>query len=86
MWILNSDVNYHIYNNLSKFKFKRPTIKKNTLKADKSVHFIKIFKSVNISVLISIDLKQIILINIALVFNFFMNIISLHKFTFKNVY
>ena len=44
------------------------------------------FKSMNISILIFTGSKQITLLNITLISNFFINIIFLHKFTSKDVY
>jgi len=85
-WILDSGANCHVYNDPSRFKFERPASENDTLKAGKSVHPIKAFGSVNISVLTSTGSKQITLLNVALVPGFFTNMTSLHKFTSKGVY
>ncbi len=76
----------YIYNNRSRFKFKHPTYANNRLITGKLSFIIKIFGSIDISIQISTNSKLITLLNITLISNFFINIISLYRFILKEVY
>ena len=86
IWILDSGANSHICNNPSRFKFERTATENDKLIAGKTVYFIEAFGSVNISIQTSTDLETIILFEVILASNFFINTVSLYRFTIKGVY
>jgi hypothetical protein len=85
-WILDSGVNSHVYNNLTRFNFERKASKSDTLILGKIVYKIEAFGNVKITIQSLNGPISIILANVVLVLGFFTNIASLNHFTSKGVH
>ena len=76
----------HVYNDRRRFKFERMTIKEEQLVTNKSVHFIETFDNVTITIKSLNDSIQIQFLDVTLVSEFFINTVSLYRFTVKEIY
>ena len=82
-WILNEENDIHICNNLQRFTMKKMTSEKNIIIVEKITHQIEAFGIVDIVVKNPRGLISIRLLNVALIIDYFINLICLDKFEKK---
>jgi hypothetical protein len=82
-WILNSDINIHVCNDSARFKMKRRANEQKLL-SEKNIYDIESYETMNIMTKEFLESIKIKLLNVALFFEFFINLINLSKFIVKN--
>ncbi len=78
-WTLNSEIDIHVFNDLKRFQLNRMINSENQLIIDKIVYDIENYKTMNIVVKKFDDSINIQLLNVALMLEFFINLICLIK-------
>jgi regulator of replication initiation timing len=85
-WTLNNEIDIHVCNDSERFQLNRMIDLENQLIIDKIVYDIKSYETMNIVVKKFDDLINIQLLNVALMLEFFINLICLIKMTKKEIY
>ncbi len=85
-WTLNSEIDIHVCNDSDRFQLNRMIDLENQLVVDKIVYDIKNYETMNIVVKEFDDSINIQLLNVALVSEFFINLICLIKMMKKEIY
>jgi hypothetical protein len=85
-WTLNSEIDIHVCNDSKWFQFNRVIDSENQLIIDKIVYDIEKYETMNIVVREFEDSINIQLLNVALVFEFFINLICLIKMMKKEIH
>ena len=85
-WILNEENDTHVCNNPQRFTMKRMTSEENIIIVEKTIHQIETFETVDIVVKNPRGLISIRLLNVALIIDYFINLICLDKFEEKGIY
>lgn len=83
---MNSKSDTHVCNNLSRFTLERVASKKDVIIVKKTTHQIEVFDIINIVAKSPNDLIFIQLLNIALITNYFINLICLDRLEQKSVF
>jgi hypothetical protein len=85
-WTLNSEIDIHVCNDSDRFQLNRMTDFENQLIVDKIVYEIESYETMNIVVKELDDSINIQLLNVALVLEFFINLICLIKMMKKEIH
>jgi hypothetical protein len=85
-WTLNNEIDIHVCNDLDRFQLNRVIDFENQLIIDKIVYDIEDYETMNIIVKKSNESINIRLLNVALMFEFFINLICLIKIMKKEVH
>jgi hypothetical protein len=85
-WTLNSDIDIHVCNDSNRFQLNRMINSANQFIIDKIVYDIKDYETINIVIKEFDDSINIQLLNVALMFKFFINLICLIKMMKKEIY
>jgi hypothetical protein len=85
-WTLNSEIDIHVCNDSERFQLNRMTDSENQLVVDKIVYDIESYETMNIVVREFDDSINIQLLNVALVLEFFINLICLIKMMKKEIH
>jgi hypothetical protein len=85
-WTLNNEIDIHVCNNLNWFQLNRIINFENQLIIDKIFYVIKNYKTMNVIVKKSNELINIRLLNVALMLEFFINLICLTKIMKKEIH
>jgi hypothetical protein len=85
-WTLDSEIDIHVCNDSERFQMNRMIESMNQLVIDKIVHDIEIYETMNIVVRESDDSINIQLLNVALMLEFFINLMCLIKILKKEVH
>jgi hypothetical protein len=85
-WTLNSDIDIHVCNDSNRFQLNRIIDFANQLVIDKIVYEIENYETMNIVVKKFDDSINIQLLNVALMFEFFINLICLIKMMKKKIH
>jgi hypothetical protein len=85
-WTLNSEIDIHVCNDSERFQLNRMIDLKNQLIINKIVYDIEIYKTMNIVVKELDDSINIQLLNVALMLEFFINLICLIKMMKKEIH
>jgi hypothetical protein len=85
-WTLDSDIDIHVCNDSNRFQLNRKIDSNNQLIIDKIVYEIESYKTMNIVVRELDDLINIQLLNVALMFEYFINLICLIKIMKKEIH
>ncbi len=85
-WTLDSEIDIHVCNNSDRFQLNRIIDFENQLMIDKIFHDIKNYETMNIIVRKSNESINIRLLNVALMFEFFINLICLIKIMKKEIH
>jgi hypothetical protein len=85
-WTLNSDIDIHVCNDSNRFQLNRVIDSENQLIVEKIVYDIESYETMNIVVKEFDDSINIQLLNVALMFEFFINLICLIKIMNKEIH
>jgi hypothetical protein len=85
-WTLDSEIDIHVCNDSSRFQLNRVTDSNNQLTIDKIVYDIESYETMRIVVRRLDDSVNIQLLNVALVFEFFISLICLIKMMKKEIH
>ncbi len=85
-WTLDSEIDIHVCNDSNRFQLNRIIDSENQLMIDKIVHDIENYETMNIIVKKSNESINIRLLNVALMFEFFINLICLIKIMKKEIH